>query len=1034
MPSSFDWMHPSAAQAVVGVITDIAQQAVEDAVTYRMATVTNMYNDHIDIEFADEPGNTVSITSAGTIQPTFITQNIEIEVRNGTEFVISRVFGAASVDGVEQAPQEPPAAVTGLSLTTAERGVVAHWDPLQGATSYLVERAKDSAFTVGVTDQIVTSNQQVSANLIAGEEWFYRVHGNNSEGDGPWSDTVSIIVRTDTPAPGIPGQVQPITLTTIPKQITASWPPLDGVDNYELQWDTDPLFGAFETVDVDGNTFTVGDLEVGMTYNFRVRGVNSEGEGDWSNTANIPVMMPGEYTDGLAPEDSPDVTVRVGIKMLTAEWAPGVNDSPLTYEVHIGEVTNFAPSAATKLGETSSTFWITDHLPNGDPLDAATLYYMRVIAKDADGAAPPGAQGSGTPIDLSQDVYYDAILGDGLVPGTPAAPAISSGIGYLYASWPRPSSPDPLQYEVHVSSAGANFVPDANTLSLVTGSLFGFIRKQGPGAGSVPLVYGVTYWVKIIAVDVDGVSAPSIAASGFTVQANTADIVAGAITSAKIYSGAVMADRIQASNIAANAITANEIYAGAVEANKIQAANITTGVIAVGSALIQTGAIGTAMIGLAQITDAKIDTVKASKITTDVMSATITVSGIIRTAPTGNRIEITPGGLYAYNSAVPGGVSFSIDASGNAFFYGNIQATGGSFSGNITSSATITGGTISGATIQTASSGQRVRMSGALVAGLEFLNSSNTVTNSISVNSSDLMVNSNGWVKLFTTQLWIADYGLITSPYVYSGSGAYDQGYRVYSPVNPPSYPVTSVNGMTGAVNVVASVNGYTGYVNLNYNDVGAASSGHGHFSVTQADYLTDNLGSGAHVGLAYDGSTFRVTNAGNTGIRSALPQGITAKNFVIDHPNKKSKYLVHAVVEGLTADVVYRGVCRTKGGEVWIDLPDYFEALTEVEGRTVQLTQEYNDEDWAAFLQASYPKDGKFMVYAFGGSIDLPKCTWPQLYGEECPHGCENGEVTVHWEVKAARKDPGSKFEVEPSKKDYNVSGDGPYTYLVPA
>ncbi len=63
------------------------------------------------------------------------------------------------------------------------------------------------------------------------------------------------------------------------------------------------------------------------------------------------------------------------------------------------------------------------------------------------------------------------------------------------------------------------------------------------------------------------------------------------------------------------------------------------------------------------------------------------------------------------------------------------------------------------------------------------------------------------------------------------------------------------------------------------------------------------------------------------------------AKKFVIDHPTQPGKQLVHAAVEGPEAAVYYRGESRLSGGRAEIDLPDYFEALTRAEGRTVTLT-----------------------------------------------------------------------------------------------
>lgn len=873
MPGQFDWMHPDAAKKVVGVITDIARTAVADASTFRNAEVTALTETTATINFVDEPGNDVFV-SLGSIRPTFVGQRVEIEVRYGNQFVISQIFGDTEVAGNTPDPTVEPVGVTGLALVSAERSITATWDPLTQVDHYVVDRAKDAGFTTGLVTAEVQGNQWVVTNLLAGETWYYRVRAVNEVGNGPWSGTASVLVETDTPAPDAPGAVTGLTLSTIPKQITAKWDASDDAATYEVQRSpaSNFLTGVVSEVP-ESNMLVVNGLQEGSNWFFRVRGVNDAGNGAWSGVQSITVMLQSDYTDGLAPADSPPVTVRAGLRMLTAEWPAQANDDPVTYEVHMGTVTNFAPSGATKLGETSSTFWITDHKPDGTPLVAGTTYFMRVIAKDVDGSAVVGAQGSGTPVDISQDVFYEDILGDGSIPGTPAAPVITSGIGYLYASWTRPTSPDPLQYEVHVSTNPA-FVPDANTLSLVTGSLFGFIRKQGPGAGGAPLAYGITYYVKLVAVDIDGVSAPSPAGSGFTVQTNTPDIVVGAITSSLIYSGAVMADRIQATNIAAGVITSTEIYSGAVMANRIQAGNLTAGIIAVGTALIQNGAIVTAHIDDAQITNAKISSVSAGKITVNgTMTATMVVGGMIKTNATPTRgIEISSAGIYGYNSG--GGTVFSVDSSGNAYFQGNIYAVNGTFTGNITSSASITGGSIYGAFIGTATTGARIELGPVTTTGYEmgygysrgpfpgisYRNGSGTLLGTMFVDTENGMVT---WevpganhTKITMANDGIRHYG---GGAMFFG-GLYDGANPVYSPINQPPYPVNSVNG-------------YTGYVNLNYSHVGAAAASHSHDGASWSTLTIGALYAGGNYLVGWTGTGMAFYYAG-AGTRVACQNG----------------------------------------------------------------------------------------------------------------------------------------------------------------
>lgn len=134
----------------------------------------------------------------------------------------------------------------------------------------------------------------------------------------------------------------------------------------------------------------------------------------------------------------------------------------------------------------------------------------------------------------------------------------------------------------------------------------------------------------------------------------------------------------------------------------------------------------------------------------------------------------------------------------------------------------------------------------------------------------------------------------------------------------------------------------------------------------------------------------------------------IEFKTFVIDHPTKRDKYLVHAAIEGPSVDVFYTGSSQLKNGKTMITLPEYFSALTKKEGITVQLT----------------PIDG----------FD------PLILKDKNGQVVQNNTFTVSssikdsnqkfdWVVKAIRNTNQEQI-VEPLKKDINLKRFGPYTY----
>ena len=142
---------------------------------------------------------------------------------------------------------------------------------------------------------------------------------------------------------------------------------------------------------------------------------------------------------------------------------------------------------------------------------------------------------------------------------------------------------------------------------------------------------------------------------------------------------------------------------------------------------------------------------------------------------------------------------------------------------------------------------------------------------------------------------------------------------------------------------------------------------------------------------LLYDTTTFEV-------VRSNLANSSEVKSFVIDHPKDKSKYLVHACLEGPESGVYYRGKGEITNGEsVNILLPDYVDKLAT--DFTIQITPIFKGK--IITLNASEVVNNNFTVY-----------------GENCK---------FFWLVQGKR----DNIEVEPIKKNVDVKGSGPYKWI---
>lgn len=122
-----------------------------------------------------------------------------------------------------------------------------------------------------------------------------------------------------------------------------------------------------------------------------------------------------------------------------------------------------------------------------------------------------------------------------------------------------------------------------------------------------------------------------------------------------------------------------------------------------------------------------------------------------------------------------------------------------------------------------------------------------------------------------------------------------------------------------------------------------------------------------------------------------------SVKRFQIDHPTRPDAKLIHACLEGPENAVYYRGEAALEDGRAVVELPDYFEALTRKEGRTVQLTAKGTEPFLLSYEDVA---GGRFSV--FGAKAD-GRFAW---------------EVrAVRADVEALEPEPASTATLEPAR-----------------
>ncbi|MDP2886309.1 MAG: YCF48-related protein [Ignavibacteria bacterium] len=383
---------------------------------------------------------------------------------NGTIIKTSDGGGAMSL-----APVTPALVSPADQLTKVPRNVTLSWGRASEATSYRLQVSKSSTFSPNVFDQsnIVDTSYTVPA-LDYGTKYYWRVSSSNTVGTTPWSGTWSFTTASaPPPAPTLSSPVHGATGLDTPLSIT--WSPSSGASKYRLQIAKDSIFSSvvFDDSTIAGTSATVGPLEGGATYYWRVRASNADVVSDWSSVRSFSTR---KVIGPPVPTLSSPVNAATNLSAdLVLQWNRSQRAS--SYRLQISGLADFSITVLDKS--------LTDTLYSLTGLNSGTTYYWRVNATDTSGTS-------------AWSNVWRFTVGTPVV-GVPAIPALLSpgNTGTAVSinpviTWIAPTGAVSYRLQVSTTTAFVALVFDDSTLT-VTEKIIG------------PLTRNITYYWRVSA-------------------------------------------------------------------------------------------------------------------------------------------------------------------------------------------------------------------------------------------------------------------------------------------------------------------------------------------------------------------------------------------------------------------------------------------------------------------------------------------------------------------------------------------------------
>ncbi len=322
-----------------------------------------------------------------------------------------------------------------------------NWNAVSGATSYDLVIATDALFTNTIVSTNVATNSYNYSGLLNFTDYYWEVQAVNGSNFGDFSDVSKFTTKL-----GNPAFTNPLDNSVgVPVSGNISWSAIPGALTYTLQIADNAGFSnpVVNQTNITGTSIAYSGLNNFTDYFARVKGVDSDGEGDYTSITfrtilGVPTNTTpanGLFSQGLSG---------------TLQWT-AVTGAAL-YDVQISANSAFTAIIVDQTDIAGTSF-------NYTGLINATEYFWRVRAKNTEGTSA-----------YSIFTNFTTLVGA----ATLVSPANNaSNVNPLSGSfmWNAPATATLYRIQVATDNAFTNLVYDANNLNTTSFTYTNLLSK-----------------------------------------------------------------------------------------------------------------------------------------------------------------------------------------------------------------------------------------------------------------------------------------------------------------------------------------------------------------------------------------------------------------------------------------------------------------------------------------------------------------------------------------------------------------------------